>query len=65
MKWCPAQDWVLVNTSLSEQIKGHQTDNGWKPIVWGVCEAALAEAPDGMRGGVKTAEKCQDHFTNV
>ncbi|KAF8194055.1 hypothetical protein K438DRAFT_1469004, partial [Mycena galopus ATCC 62051] len=40
---------------------GMQSDSGWKPAVWSACAEVLKDS----QGAEKTADKCQDHYTNL
>jgi hypothetical protein len=59
--WSDSHDAILIRTLLECKDVGMQSDSGWKPQVWPIC----AEKLQGGSGGEKTAEKAQDHYTNV
>ncbi|KAJ7912870.1 hypothetical protein B0H13DRAFT_1505156, partial [Mycena leptocephala] len=52
-------DATLITTLRKCKDDGLQSDSGWKPVTWTQCATALKDSP----GPVKTATKCQDHFT--
>ncbi|KAF8222659.1 hypothetical protein L208DRAFT_1160142, partial [Tricholoma matsutake] len=44
-----------------QKLLGFQAENGWKPQAWSaVADALKKEAV--LKGGEKTATKCQDHW---
>ena len=59
--WTDADDAALIRKLRDCKDIGMQSDSGWKPQVWHLC----AEALKGSAGGIKTAEKIADHYTNV
>lgn len=64
-QWKPAHDAQLISTLADQKKVGQQSENGWKDLVWTLCaDAQKANFPDAP-GGLKTAPKCSDHFTNV
>jgi hypothetical protein len=62
-QWSSADDAILVNTLQKQKLLGFQAENGWKPQAWSAVADALKEAV--LKGGEKTATKCQDHWVNV
>ena len=59
--WTDADDAALIHKLNDCKDIGMQSDSGWKPPVWHPC----AEALKGSTGGIKTAKKMVDHYTNV
>ena len=62
--WTDADDAIVVQILRQQKEAGNQSGAGWKNQVWTAVEAALA-AEGIIKGGPKTASKCQDHWTAV
>lgn len=62
--WTADDDKLIVSTLRDEKDKGNQADSGWKKVVWVSCAVRLAKE-GSKKGGIKTAEKCNDRFKNV
>jgi len=64
-RWSQEDNAVLIDLLKSHQSKGHQSDSGWKGIVWTACEEALRGSESRSGGGPKTASGCKEHWHSV
>ena len=64
-RWSKEDDATLVNLLTTHQSLGHQSDNGWKSIVWTACEEALQGSEEKSGGGAKTTNRCKEHWLSV
>jgi hypothetical protein len=62
--WTDADDVIVIQILRQQKEAGNQSGAGWKGQVWTAIEAALT-AEGIFKGGLKTANKCQDHWTTV
>ena len=62
--WTDADDAILVRILKEQKEGGNQSGAGWKSQVWTLVEATL-KSKGIPKGGPKTANKCQDRWTNV
>ena len=62
--WTDADDAIVVQILRQQKEAGYQSGAGWKSQVWTAVEAALT-AEGIIKGGPKTATKCQDRWTTV
>jgi hypothetical protein len=61
--WIDREDAVMLQTMTDEKEKGNSSGAGWKPTVWTAVALALASDKTlNVKGPVKTAKKCQDHW---
>ena len=64
-RWSQEDNAVLIEQLKIHQSKGHQSDSGWKSLVWTACEVALRESEIKSGGGPKTASGCKEHWLSV
>ena len=64
-RWSQEDNTVLIDLLKVHQSKGHQSDSGWKTIVWTACEEALRDSEIQSGGGPKTASGCKEHWLSV
>jgi hypothetical protein len=60
--WKLADDEILLECLRQQQAASHQSDTGFKPVVWTACVLALKDSEKWSGGGPKTAKGCKDHF---
>ena len=54
-RWSQDNNAVIIELLKNHQSEGHQSDSGWKSIVWTACEVALWGSEKQSGGGPKTA----------
>jgi len=64
-RWSQEDNAKLIDLLKIHQSKGHQSDSGWKGIVWTACEVAFRDSEKKSGGGPKTASGCKDHWLSV
>jgi len=64
-RWSQEDNAVIIDLLKSHQSEGHQSDSGWKGVVWTTCEAALRGSEKQSGGGPKTANGCKEHWLSV
>ena len=64
-RWSHEDNKIFVDSLKAHQSQGHQSDNGWKNIVWTSCEVALQGSETRSGGGPKTADGCKEHWGTV
>jgi len=61
-RWSQEDNAALIDLLRIHQSKGHQSDSGWKNIVWTVCEVAFRDSEKKSGGGPKTVSGCKEHW---
>ena len=64
-RWSREDNTIFIDLLRAHQLKGHQSDNGWKNIVWTACEEALQGSESQSGGGPKTASGCKEQWATV
>jgi len=64
-RWSEEDNAIVINVLKTHQSKGHQSDSGWKGIVWTACEVALRDSEKQSGGGPKTVNGCKEHWLAV
>ena len=63
--WRTASDATLINCLIEQCTLGHQSDSGFKDIMFTACAEALADSHLMSGGTPKTATTCSDHWSKV
>lgn len=61
--WTASDNATMIEVLKQQRAAGNQADNNWKRCVW---TAVAEEVNKGLTvGGLKTPDKCKDHWTTV
>lgn len=61
--WTASDNATMIEVLKQQRAAGNQADNNWKHCVW---TAVAEEVNKGLPvGGLKTPDKCKDHWTTV
>jgi hypothetical protein len=63
--WKSADDGVLVGVLTEQASTGHQSDNGWKSLVWTAASLALEGSELKSGGAPKNDEACLSRWGKV